>query len=135
MRIVFSKRSPGQIEFGIIYGGIAVLFLLLARFFPLLTITPSCLFKDLTGFACPTCGSTRSVMHLAHGEVLAALALNPLIAMIFVAAALYCIYCIVTVVFGLPRLVIIPTEQERTLFRSMAVSLIVAQWAYLFYHL
>lgn len=37
-----------------------------------------CLFKKTTGIACPSCGSTRSVLSLAHGHFTDALLLNPL---------------------------------------------------------
>lgn len=37
-----------------------------------------CLFKNVTGIACPSCGSTRSVIHLTHGNVSEAAFTNPL---------------------------------------------------------
>jgi hypothetical protein len=39
---------------------------------------PPCPFHALTGLYCPGCGSGRALHHLLHGEVPAALALNPL---------------------------------------------------------
>jgi hypothetical protein len=44
-----------------------------------------CLFKQVTGFACPACGTTRSVVELTHGNVINGLAINPLgvLALIF----------------------------------------------------
>jgi len=41
------------------------------------TFTP-CLFKNTTSIACPSCGSTRSVLLLSHGNFRDALLLNPL---------------------------------------------------------
>ncbi len=37
-----------------------------------------CMFKNVTGIPCPSCGSTRSVLALMEGDVGAALRLNPL---------------------------------------------------------
>lgn len=37
-----------------------------------------CLFKSATGFPCPSCGITRSVLLLAQGDVAQALWINPL---------------------------------------------------------
>jgi len=40
---------------------------------------PICLFRALTGFTCPGCGSTRALHQLLHGHFLEAFALNPLL--------------------------------------------------------
>jgi len=37
-----------------------------------------CLFKNATGIACPSCGSTRSVLHTAKGNFREAFLTNPL---------------------------------------------------------
>lgn len=37
-----------------------------------------CLFKNVTGIACPSCGVTRSVLLLLHGNIKQATLLNPL---------------------------------------------------------
>jgi nitrogen fixation-related uncharacterized protein len=37
-----------------------------------------CIFKNLTGIPCPSCGSTRSVVCLLHGDPLKAININPL---------------------------------------------------------
>lgn len=58
-----------------------------------------CLFHLVTGIPCPSCGSTRSVAALMHGELLKALAINPLglvIAAIMVCAPFWLLYDVVT---------------------------------------
>jgi hypothetical protein len=37
-----------------------------------------CLFKHITNIPCPSCGSTRALLLLIHGEVWKSLAMNPL---------------------------------------------------------
>ena len=37
-----------------------------------------CIFKNMTGIACPSCGVTRSVLLLMHGNVESAILMNPL---------------------------------------------------------
>jgi hypothetical protein len=37
-----------------------------------------CIFKNVTGIACPSCGITRSVLSLANGSATAAFQVNPL---------------------------------------------------------
>lgn len=41
-----------------------------------------CLFKRLTGVACPTCGFTRGVISLLHGHIVQAWLYNPLLYLI-----------------------------------------------------
>ena len=49
--------------------------------------TPTlCLFKKVTGLPCPSCGTSRAVLLLAHGEFRESLMMNPL--GIFAAAGL-----------------------------------------------
>ena len=42
-------------------------------------IFPPCMFRTLTGLACPGCGSTRALHQLLHGHVGNAFTLNPLL--------------------------------------------------------
>lgn len=37
-----------------------------------------CMFKQVTTIPCPSCGSTRAIVALIHGNVLQSLSLNPL---------------------------------------------------------
>lgn len=37
-----------------------------------------CLFKNITGMPCPSCGMTRAFLFLGHGQIAKATALNPL---------------------------------------------------------
>lgn len=58
-----------------------------------------CLIKCTTSLPCPSCGSTRSVLSLLHGDFLNALYLNPfgiIIALIMVAAPLWVLFDIST---------------------------------------
>jgi hypothetical protein len=40
-------------------------------------VFPPCLFRLATGWQCPGCGSARAIHELLHGDVYAAMALNP----------------------------------------------------------
>lgn len=37
-----------------------------------------CIVRTVTGVPCPGCGTTRSVIHLLHGEIIPGIASNPL---------------------------------------------------------
>ena len=131
MRLLLKKRAPDQIEFGIIYGGIALVILVAGRLQPILSFAPDCLFKVLTGLPCLTCGSTRSVVHLSHGDIPSAFAMNPLMALCMISALLYFIYSLMSAVFYLPRVSILLTDKERRVVGAGVVAALLLQWAYL----
>lgn len=135
MQVFFKKRSAGQIEFGVIYGGFAVLILCAARLLPILSLAPACAFKGLTGVPCPTCGSTRSVLYLSQGEISAALAMNPLTTLGLMAAMLYFLYSVVTLACDLPRINFLFADREKIAVRAAAVILLFVQWSYLIHTL
>jgi hypothetical protein len=131
MQIALNKRAPGQIEFGIIYGGIVFLALLAGRFLPVLAFAPSCAFKALTGVPCPTCASTRAIVSLSHGNVASAFFMNPLILAVALAALVYLFYSLFTFFFTVPRIVVGLSGKEKDRLRIFAVLLILSNWLYL----
>ena len=42
-------------------------------------LLPGCLFRTLTGFTCPGCGTTRALHQLVHGNLSSAFQFNPLL--------------------------------------------------------
>jgi len=133
MEVTFKKKSTGQIEFGIIYGIMALLLIGAARLLPILSIAPACIFKGITGIPCPTCGTTRSVVYLSQGDIATALIMNPLAALGLIAALLYFSYSVITLLFDLPRIGFILTNREKIAVQISAITLILVQWAYLIF--
>jgi hypothetical protein len=131
MKLFLKKRAPDQIEFGIIYGGIALVILGAGWLQSILSFAPDCVFKGLTGIPCLTCGSTRSVVHLSHGDILSALTMNPLTTLCLMSAILYFFYSLMSAAFHLPRISFLFTDKERTIMRAGVVMLLLVQWAYL----
>ena len=80
-------------------------------------IFPSCLFRLLTGYQCPGCGSTRAMHQLLHGHVVAAFELNPffLLAIPFLLYALIR-YSVVVMRGGVPRQNTLPPPYIYALF-------------------
>lgn len=132
MHIAFRKRVPGEVEFGIIYGGIAMLLLAAAWLPPVVHLAPDCMFKRLTGIPCPTCGSTRAVLYLSHGDIATAFFMNPITALLVITAVVYFFYSLVTLVFGLPRIILTLSDKEKNIVRIGVVLLLLVQWSYLF---
>jgi hypothetical protein len=131
MRVVFSQRIKGQLEFGVIYGSIAFLALCCARFLPLFSFFPDCTFKAITGIPCPTCGATHSVVHLVHGAVVSAFWSNPLVTVVFSGALLVFLFSLVALLMRFPRLEVAVSRKEGMFLRAGAVILFLAHWAYL----
>lgn len=131
MRFVLKKRLEGQIEFGIIYGLITLFALMAAHLLPVLKLAPGCAFRAHVGVPCPTCGSTRAVVYLSHGEIVSAFCMNPMIVSIAAVALLLLLYGLVTLVFDIPRIGVILCEKEKGRIRVMAVLLLLLNWLYL----
>lgn len=50
---------------------------LISRFFPFDRLPVVCVFRLITGYPCPTCGLTRSVVAITHLDLIKALQMNP----------------------------------------------------------
>lgn len=79
-------------------------------------IFPPCLFKTITGFYCPGCGSLRAVHQLMHGHFIEAFRLNPLMVLFAV------IMVVIFIVFLIPSEKI---KHLRSKFSKMPIALIV----------
>jgi len=130
MHLTLKKRASGDIVFGLIYGTITILALIAVRFLPVLELMPSCVFRAFTGIPCPTCGATRSLVHLANGNLSASFGMNPAIALLLFAALLMFAYDVATLFSG-SRISLSLTPREATLMRAGAVVVLLANWAYL----
>jgi hypothetical protein len=135
MHVFSKKRTEGDIEFGMVYGGIAILVLCAAHFLPILSFFPDCVFHSITGLPCPTCGSTRAVERLAHGDFLSAIAIQPLTSFCFMAAVLYFMYSLGALIRGSCRISITFTDKEGTVLRTTALVIVLTNWLYLIINL
>ena len=130
MRLHLTKRTAHNIPFGLIYGTIAVLGLVAARFLPVQKMLPSCVFKTFTGIPCPTCGTTLLLTHLAHGDLTGAVCLNPAVACVIIAALLLLVYDAATLFSG-SRVAWSFSHRESSWIRSGAVAAFLMNWFYL----
>jgi hypothetical protein len=96
---------------------------------------PRCLFHDLTGLPCLTCGATRATVEFLHGRWWAALKWNPLVFTILCAVTLFNAYAIAVLTMRAPRLRL---RQFRSSEKKGAVVVLITavalNWIYLLSH-
>jgi len=117
---------------GLIWGAAALVAVLLApfagRWAPLL---PGCLFRDLTGLPCPTCGTAHAVLALARLDLPGAIAFNPLATLGALVFLLGGTVVAAASVAGRP----LPEPRlSGPAPRSAALLLLAANWAWLLLH-
>lgn len=104
--------------------------LALARFAPLEGLGYHCPFHLITGLPCVGCGGTRALVALTHGELGAALALNPLAVLLAAVFLLFVAYAIGALWLGRrwrPQ----PTRAQAGALRASAITAVAANWLYL----
>jgi hypothetical protein len=125
------RMGAGGVPLGAVFAAAAALLALLGSTFHLDGLGfPVCVFKATTGIPCLTCGGTRALLHLAHLDVLGALAMNPLVATALIALVPW---GIVDAVLALRRRALV-LEVGPALGRTLrwaAVPLLLGNWAYL----
>jgi hypothetical protein len=121
----------GRLPLGAILGGIAVFGAAVVGVFHLdrLPFTV-CYLKAFTGIPCPTCGSTRAVGCLAHGDLPGAFAMNPLATAALLALLPWAMADLALLTRGRALGLSVSPGAGRVL-RLVVVVTILANWAYL----
>jgi Protein of unknown function (DUF2752) len=93
---------------------------------------PKCWFRQLTGLPCPTCGATRSVLSLVHGNLGGAIDRNPLLFLCYVGTLILDLYCAFVSLFRLPRLRL-PRQPAKIKYRLciLVFAAVATNWVYL----
>ena len=124
--------SPDIYYFGILFGFIGIFILLAARV--ILWIQPpipKCLFKELTGYPCVTCGSTRSLEELSQFHFFNAFLMNPLIFLTGLGFGLFALYSVGVYLFNFPKYQFTFIHTHSKLIRIFIVLAILLNWIYL----
>lgn len=95
---------------------------------------PACVFHQLTGLPCLTCGMTRCAMQFFHGHFLAALKWNPLVFALLCGVIAFDVYALLVLVTRTPRLRIASCQAEKRYARAIIVLALALNWAYLIGH-
>lgn len=89
-----------------------------------------CLIKRFTGIACPTCGFTRGVFSLLHGNITQAWLYNPLL---FSVLILFFTAAAVRIILGRSVRVYL-TDTERQIAWILSFALLFVNWAYVIFY-
>jgi hypothetical protein len=96
---------------------------------------PRCLFHDLTGLPCLTCGATRSGMEFFHGHFAAAWKWNPLVFGLLCGLTLYDVYAFAVLVTRAPRLrIALVSGLGKKYARTVVIGALALNWIYLLGH-
>ena len=90
---------------------------------------PICLLREWTGIPCPTCGTTRLIEALLSGDLLGALAWNPLVFLILTAVAVWAVLSAASFAFRQTWRVDL-SPRERTWARILAIAALVGGWVW-----
>jgi hypothetical protein len=135
MRITARHLVPGEIDHELIWlSATAVSLGLAVSWFALGLPWPRCMFHDLTGLPCVTCGMTRSAIQFLHGHFFAALKWNPLVFALLWGVVAFDLYALVTLAMRGPRLRIVFRQAERKYARGVIVAVLALNWFYLLSH-
>jgi len=136
MQVLRQPLGPGETDHELIWLSVSVASLGLAATWLALGLPwPRCLFHDLTGRPCLTCGMTRSAIQFFHGHFLAALKWNPLVFAVLCGMTAFDLYAFFALVTRAPRLrIIFWTASEKKFARIIVITALALNWAYLLLH-
>ncbi len=136
MQVLRQPLGPGETDHELIWLSVSVASLGLAATWLALGLPwPRCLFHDLTGRPCLTCGMTRSAIQFFHGHFLAALKWNPLVFAVLCGMTAFDLYAFFALVTRAPRLrIIFWTASEKKFARIIVITALALNWVYLLLH-
>ena len=131
MKISLEEKRKGDLDLGLIYGGIGIFGFIGARFFSrVIVLLPPCPFRHMTGLPCPTCGSTRSGILLSQFRVLEAFLTNPLFALVCFGVAIWAMTALVLHITG-RRMRLVRFNESKPVIRIFLIGAIIVNWVYL----
>src|SRR5260370_17747477 len=91
---------------------------------------PRCVFHDVTGLPCVTCGMTRSAIQFFHGNFVAALRWNPLVFVALCGLSIFDAYAFVVLVASVPGLRIERfCSAAKTFVRALLLTSLPPNWS------
>jgi hypothetical protein len=136
MQLHRRQLEPGETDHELIWFAVSLGSLALAAaWFALGLAWPRCVFHEITGLPCLTCGMTRCAIQFFHGHFLAALKWNPLVFTALCSVMAFDLYAFATLTTRAPRLRIsFSAQRPKTFMRVSVILAFVLNWIYLLSH-
>lgn len=136
MQILCRSRFPGELDHELVWLSVSVASLgMAAAWFTLGLPWPRCVFHDLTGLPCLTCGMTRCAIQFFHAHFGAAFQWNPLVFISLCLLSIFNVYALAVLILRAPRLRIrFDAQIERRATRFFVFAVLILNWVYLLSH-
>jgi Protein of unknown function (DUF2752) len=136
MQIVARRLERGEIDYELVWLATSLVSVgIAAGWFISGLPWPVCMFQQITGLPCVTCGMTRCGIEFFHGHFVAALQWNPFVFAVLCGVIVFDVYAFATIVARTPRLRIqLLTQQAKTILRISILSALALNWIYLLLH-
>jgi len=133
MRIICHRLDSKETDYELVWLCVTLVALsMAAAWFALGLPWPRCVFHELTGLPCVTCGMTRCAIQFFHGHFFAALKWNPLVFTALCSVMAFDLYAFATLTTRAPRLRIsFSTQQAKTFARVSIILAFALNWIYL----
>lgn len=133
MRLIVRRLGPGELNHELIWLGVTVGSLACAALWLSFGLPwPNCVFHDLTGLPCLTCGATRSTIAFLHGNFVRAWLWNPIAFLALCGIALFDLYALSVLVMRARRLrIIFSNERAKRFTRFFVITALALNWIYL----
>lgn len=136
MQFRVRRLAQGEVDHELIWLSASVSSVILAAAWLAIGLPwPVCIFHELTGLPCVTCGMTRCAIQFFHGHFAGALKWNPLIFTLLCGVIAFDLYAFATLTMRVPRLRIhVSTKRANRFLRVSVISAIALNWIYLLLH-
>ena len=136
MRLRILRVGKGQIDHELLWLSVSLVSFTIAAAWLVIGLPWSrCVFHELTGLPCVTCGMTRCAIQFFHGHFLAAFKWNPLVFTALCGVMAFDLYAFATLTTRAPRLRIsFVTQRAKTFVRVSVILALALNWIYLLSH-
>jgi Protein of unknown function (DUF2752) len=135
MQVVARRLERKEVDYELVWLSASLVSLGMAvAWFTLGLPWPICVFHQLTGLPCLTCGMTRCGIEFFHGHFFAALKWNPLVFALLWGVIAFDLYALAAVALRRPRLRMLFRQAEKKYARGLLVAALALNWFYLVSH-